>query len=1133
MFMCTSLVSLEAQTNQIDSLRSKYKETDNDSVRIQILKDIAWQYLNGRGNTVEAERHIDSFYLISKKKDLGWGIAIANYQYAVLKRQKGDYPEAMEHIDRYLEFSRTKKEPFTLANGLYQKALVLDDLGNFDKSLEIYYSILKIYEEAEDSFSIATTLNAMGEIVKKTGKKKEAMEFYDRALELFKDIGDKTEIANCLYNIGDTYMQLGEYRQALQYFKNALALDQETGSDWGMAYDFEALGKVYGFQEKYDNALLYHNQALQLRKKLGLQRELAMSHSEIGTINYKLEKYESAEKSLLKAIEIAQYISAKPVLKDNFDKLSLVYAKTGKYQKALEYRNKFMVINDSLFSISRSRQIEELQVRFDSEKKQSAITALEKDAEITGLKLERQTTLRNISIAAALTILLFGYFGFNRYRHQQRIKQANEAKKRAIAEERERTEIEKQRVAELQKIDKLKDEFLANTSHELKTPLVGIIGLTESLKDGIAGKLPPAAVENLDIIANSGIRLSHLVNDILDFSKLKNKDLNLNIRPVDIHALSTVVLRLSQPLVKDKKLKLINSIPKEVPLVEADENRLQQIMHNLVGNAIKFTQKGYITLLSEAKGDYLNISITDTGIGIPKEKIDTIFNSFEQVDGSAQREYGGTGLGLSVSKQLIELHGGSISVESEEGKGSVFTFSVPLSNASRDEHKFKKRPLAEIVQKVSTSANTSLASSPKRTLDDEAPSILIVDDEPINRRVLENHLTVAGYKVIEASTGKEALEALNDGTFYNLVLLDVMMPEISGYEVCEKIRERYTPSELPVILLTAKNTVNELVTGFNAGTNDYLTKPISKNELLSRIKTHINLNTIHRATSRFVPTEFVQFVGKESITEVKLGDHIEKNVCVLFSDIRDYTTLSETMTPEQNFKFVNAYVGRMGPIIKENEGFVNQYLGDGIMALFPHKSENALDAAIEMQRTLELYNKRRVKEKGYIPISVGMGLHSGELIMGIIGDTQRNDPAVIADTVNSASRVEGMTKHFGVNIIVSEDTLNSMKDSSGFNFRYLGRVRVKGKKRAIAIYECIDGDSVKSITLKLETKKEYDKAVALFFDQDFKAALKLFENILQKNPDDTVVHYFIINAKNYVANGVPQNWESTMVMQEK
>lgn len=1133
MFMCTSLVSLEAQTNQIDSLRSKYKETDNDSVRIQILKDIAWQYLNGRGNTVEAKRHIDSFYLISKKKDLGWGIAIANYQYAVLKRQKGDYPEAMEHIDRYLEFSRTKKEPFTLANGLYQKALVLDDLGNFDKSLEIYYSILKIYEEAEDSFSIATTLNAMGEIVKKTGKKKEAMEFYDRALELFKDIGDKTEIANCLYNIGDTYMQLGEYRQALQYFKNALALDQETGSDWGMAYDFEALGKVYGFQEKYDNALLYHNQALQLRKKLGLQRELAMSHSEIGTINYKLEKYESAEKSLLKAIEIAQYISAKPVLKDNFDKLSLVYAKTGKYQKALEYRNKFMVINDSLFSISRSRQIEELQVRFDSEKKQSAITALEKDAEITGLKLERQTTLRNISIAAALTILLFGYFGFNRYRHQQRIKQANEAKKRAIAEERERTEIEKQRVAELQKIDKLKDEFLANTSHELKTPLVGIIGLTESLKDGIAGKLPPAAVENLDIIANSGIRLSHLVNDILDFSKLKNKDLNLNIRPVDIHALSTVVLRLSQPLVKDKKLKLINSIPKEVPLVEADENRLQQIMHNLVGNAIKFTQKGYITLLSEAKGDYLNISITDTGIGIPKEKIDTIFNSFEQVDGSAQREYGGTGLGLSVSKQLIELHGGSISVESEEGKGSVFTFSVPLSNASRDEHKFKKRPLAEIVQKVSTSANTSLASSPKRTLDDEAPSILIVDDEPINRRVLENHLTVAGYKVIEASTGKEALEALNDGTFYNLVLLDVMMPEISGYEVCEKIRERYTPSELPVILLTAKNTVNELVTGFNAGTNDYLTKPISKNELLSRIKTHINLNTIHRATSRFVPTEFVQFVGKESITEVKLGDHIEKNVCVLFSDIRDYTTLSETMTPEQNFKFVNAYVGRMGPIIKENEGFVNQYLGDGIMALFPHKSENALDAAIEMQRTLELYNKRRVKEKGYIPISVGMGLHSGELIMGIIGDTQRNDPAVIADTVNSASRVEGMTKHFGVNIIVSEDTLNSMKDSSGFNFRYLGRVRVKGKKRAIAIYECIDGDSVKSITLKLETKKEYDKAVALFFDQDFKAALKLFENILQKNPDDTVVHYFIINAKNYVANGVPQNWESTMVMQEK
>ncbi|MEM9076162.1 MAG: response regulator [Bacteroidota bacterium] len=1131
--MCFAAVSLNGQTTPIKSLQKRYKNVQTDSARVLILKDISWQYLNNRGNPELAKKHIDSFNTISKQSNLNWGKSLAQYQYAVLERQKGNYPKALNHIDAYLEFYETKKEPFAIANGLYQKALILDDLGNFDKSLEIYYSILKIYEEKDDPFSIATTLNAMGEIVKKTGKKLDAMDFYNRALKIFRELDDKTEIANCLYNIGDTHMQLQEYDMALKYFKDALVLDQETNSDWGMAYDFEALGKVYGFQENYSNALLYHNQALALREKLGLKRELVMSHLEIGTINMKLNQFGKAEENLKTAIQIAEAIGAKVELKDNYEKISQLYQQTGKYEEALDYKNKFISIKDSLFNVSRSKQIEELQVRFDTEKKQNAIAALEKDAEITGLKLERQTTLRNIIIGVALVLLLFGYLAFNRYRNNQRIKQAEEERQRSIEEARNRTEIEKQRVAELQKIDQLKDEFLANTSHELRTPLVGIIGLTESLKDGIAGELPEAALDNLNMIANSGKRLSHLVNDILDFSKLKNKDLVLSLRPVDVHALTTIVLRLSHPQVQDKKIKLINSIPKEVPLVDADENRLQQIMHNLVGNAIKFTQKGYVTVLSEVKNEMLQISVTDTGIGIPSEKMGVIFNSFEQVDGSTQREFGGTGLGLSVTKQLVELHGGTIDVSSEKGKGSIFTFTLPLSEVGRKDFKPKGLKTTDFVQTTSTHQVKLPVPGLKKWKSKEVPRILVVDDEPVNRKVLENHLTVAGYEVREASSGKEALKAMDEDKPYSLVLLDVMMPEMSGYEVCEKIRERYMTSDLPIILLTAKNTVNELVTGFNAGANDYLTKPISKNELLSRIKTHINLNTIHRATSRFVPSEFVKSVGKESITDIKLGDHIEKKVTVLFSDIRDYTTLAEGMTPEQNFKFVNAYVGRMGPIIKDNKGFVNQYLGDGIMALFPEKSESALDAAIEMQKTLTLYNKRRVKEKGYLPISVGMGLHTGPLIMGIIGDTQRNDPAVIADTVNSASRVEGMTKHFGAKIIISKNVLESMGDVSGFNFRYLGMVQVKGKQKALGIFECIDGDGEEDISLKLETKKDYDKGVKLFFDQNFADALVLFEKILTKNPKDTVVQYFVSKAKSYLSDGVPENWNSMMVMSEK
>ncbi|MDC6365123.1 MULTISPECIES: ATP-binding protein [Flavobacteriaceae] len=1124
---------LQSQSNLLDSLRNQYKLVNTDSLRVRVLKDISWQLLNNRGNAGLAKKHIDSFYTISKRANIQWGLSLANYQYAVLERQNGNYGAALDYIDKYLDFDLTKEEPFSMANGLYQKAIILDNFGSFEKSLEIYYDILKIYEEYDNPFSVATTLNAIGEIKKETGKMSEAMESYTKALKIFEELSDKTEMANCLFNIGDTFMQQKDYDQALTYFHQALALDEATNSDWGRAYDFEALGKVYGYQQKFDLSLEYHKKALAIREKLNQQLELAMSHNQIGIINLETKDYANAKKSILKAMEIATTIGAKPQLQKSYDVLSQIYERTGDFENALIYRNRSSFLKDSLFSEVKSKQIEELQVRFDTEKKQDAIAALQKDAEIGELKLEQQKTLRNVVIGISMATLFFLWFAFNRYKDAQRAKQIEEEKKRALLEERKRTEIEKQRVAELQKIDRLKDEFLANTSHELRTPLVGIIGLTESLKDGVAGKLSKAALENLDMIANSGKRLSHLVNDILDFSRLKNKDLALASRPVDIHAVTNIVIRLSHPLVKDKKLKLINSIPKEVPLVNADENRLQQIMHNLVGNAIKFTHKGYVTLTSEVKDTMLSISVSDTGIGIPKDKLLSVFDSFEQVDGSTQREYGGTGLGLSVTKQLVELHGGSISVTSQEGKGSIFTFTLPLSEKGRKELKKEEYTPKDFVQSVLPVPEGITLAVEKHQSSEETPKILIVDDEPVNRRVLENHLTVAGYRITEASTGNEALQLLVDDPSFNLVLLDIMMPEISGYEVCEKIRETQGANELPIILLTAKNTVEDLVTGFGAGANDYLTKPFSKNELLSRIKTHLNLNTIHRATSKFVPSEFVRSVGKESITEVRLGDHIEKSVSVLFSDIRDYTTLSESMTPEQNFKFVNAYVGRMGPIIKENEGFVNQYLGDGIMALFPKKPENALDSAIEMQRTLALYNKRRVEEKGYKPLAVGIGIHTGPLIMGIIGDSKRNDPAVIADTVNSAARVEGVTKHFGANIIISEDSLNLITDPRGFNFRYLGKVRVKGKQKAIEIYECIDGDSIGSISLKLETKKLYDEGIEHFFNGNFNDASTNFEGVLYKNPSDSVVKYFNEKAKKYAVLGIPEGWKSGTILHEK
>ena len=180
------------------------------------------------------------------------------------------------------------------------------------------------------------------------------------------------------------------------------------------------------------------------------------------------------------------------------------------------------------------------------------------------------------------------------------------------------------------------------------------------------------------------------------------------------------------------------------------------------------------------------------------------------------------------------------------------------------------------------------------------------------------------------------------------------------------------------------------------------------------------------------------------MSEVRLGDQIQQEVTVFFSDIRDYTSLAEEMTPEENFRFVNAYAGRMGPVIQKHNGFVNQYLGDGIMAIFQQEPEGALKASIEMQTQIRFYNEERIKQKRR-PLQIGMGLHTGSLIMGIIGDQYRTDAATISDSVNIASRMEGLTKYFGTDIIISQQVVDQLPKGNTFHLRYLGLVKVKAE----------------------------------------------------------------------------------------
>jgi signal transduction histidine kinase len=399
-------------------------------------------------------------------------------------------------------------------------------------------------------------------------------------------------------------------------------------------------------------------------------------------------------------------------------------------------------------------------------------------------------------------------------------------------------------------LDGLKDEFMANTSHELRTPLHGIVNIAESLLEGVAGKPDSDQARQLGMIAATGRRLNFLIHDILDFSTLRNGQLSLNLRSVKLQAAAQSVIEVMEPLLHKKGLYLKQGWPPELPRVNADEDRLRQILFNLIGNAVKFTHRGGVRIYGELLDGMVRISVADTGIGIQKEQMESIFLPYHSgaSDGESPRSPG-TGIGLGITKKLIELHGGQISVSSTPGEGSVFSFTIPVAlNQSEAEEAVKKTSLNQTAVQPHGSGERHPANEPSD--DPEHFTVLVVDDDHVNLQVLINLMSMEHYSVIAVDNGEEALEVLSGNSGVDLVITDWMMPEMSGLELCRRIRERFTLSELPVLMLTARNLAGDIGTAFGAGINDFLNKPVDSVVLRARVRTLLELRRSFQSVIR-------------------------------------------------------------------------------------------------------------------------------------------------------------------------------------------------------------------------------------------------------------------------------------------
>jgi len=398
-------------------------------------------------------------------------------------------------------------------------------------------------------------------------------------------------------------------------------------------------------------------------------------------------------------------------------------------------------------------------------------------------------------------------------------------------------------------------------------------------------------------------------------------------------------------------------------------------------------------------------------------------------------------------------------------------------------------------------------------------TLLFVDDEQDIVDSL-NRLFRREYTVLTATSGNEAIALLKQHPV-DLIISDQRMPGMTGDQMLTLARQ--LQPDAVRILLTGYSDLESMVKCVNeANVYKYLTKPWEPDDLkltVTRALEHQREVFAHQQTNRilhktvlayerFVPQQFLHLLDIDSIIDIKLGDQAERKMTILFSDIRSFTTLSESMTPRENFNFINSYLSRMEPVIERHRGFIDKYIGDAIMALFPGSADDALTGAIAMLEQLLAYNQDRHRS-GYSSLQIGIGLNAGMVMLGTIGGEKRMDGTVISDTVNLASRLEDMTKTYQAPLLISEHTLYGLTDASRYHIRFVDRIRVKGRTTPVSVYEAFDPDEAALIRGKQATQDKFEQALAFYHMQQPQKALPLLEECLATVPEDHVARIYI------------------------
>lgn len=722
----------------------------------------------------------------------------------------------LEEITRIsLSLVDPEREPRVYIAMLMHASYATAQRGDPDLALERLLSALK-YEDREGvPPGVRAQLKySLGRAYVERGEPEKAIPFFRESILWSRGKPHPPSIAQNLNYLGRAHHALGELDTALAEQQEGISIVRGMTDPGELARQLVELGSLHRDRKEWKEARVALLEAMQLADSMRSHDERARARLELAQVA--LAQKQNALPLLLEAEAIADTIKLYPELRTTELLLTQVHAARGDDAKALAASQRVVALGDTLFNIGKRRALLALSMRYETEQKDKAIASLQQEKELQAaradeqrLRIQRQQQLIIGSAVIGVLLLLTALLAYRAFTVKRKAAVELAAKNAEVLRQKERAERSEQ----------AKDRFLANVSHEVRTPLNAIMGFTGLLMHEVKDERSARFLAN---IRDAGDNLLVVINDVLDLSRIEAGRLRLMNEPFDLHRCVRLCAEMLQHRAAEHDNALHVTIAPDVPQwVLGDSARLTQILLNLLGNALKFTHEGDVQLsvstIPSASGR-LRFVVADTGIGIPRDKLATVFDRFTQVQDADQRVQGGTGLGLAILKELVALHGGAVSVESNLGQGSAFTVDLPYATV--------EAPMERAV-----SARTGTIPLAGRT-------ILLAEDNDMNALVAEEtlHRNYPAARVERVHDGDEVLARMQVGSDVALILMDVQMPRRDGISTTRAIRAwKNDGANVPIIALTASVLPSDLSRCIDAGMDACVSKPFKPEELTAAI----------------------------------------------------------------------------------------------------------------------------------------------------------------------------------------------------------------------------------------------------------------------------------------------------------